>query len=126
MSSQGRGLKTRGKCQSLLIYEHMNMLLPKQGAQLFQKMVMKEEGRGIKVVDHLVKASHLSNCFMRELSINYNDDMRAKHSGFSINQRYHRKKASVQTNLNDASRKTHQLREKNNKMVMVTIWLESN
>lgn len=112
MSSQGRVLKTRGKCQSLLIYEHMNMLLPKQEAQLFQKMVMKEEGRGIKVVDHLVKASHLSNCFMRELSINYNDNMRVKHRGFSINQRYHRKKASVQTNLNDASRKTHQRREK--------------
>lgn len=64
VSSQGRVLKTRGKCQSQLIYEHINMLLPKQEAQLFQKMVMKEEGRGIKVVDRLVKASHLSNCFM--------------------------------------------------------------
>lgn len=64
VSSQSLVLETRGKHQSLLIYESMNILLPKQEAQLFQEMIMKEEGRGIKIVEHLVKVSHCSNCFM--------------------------------------------------------------
>lgn len=90
----------------------MSILLPKQEAQLFQIMIMKEEERGIKIVDHPVKASHHSHCFMGKVTINYNKDMRAKHCGFNINQRYHKKKARVRTNLNDACRKTHQLKNK--------------
>jgi hypothetical protein len=66
VSSQRPVLETRGKHQSLLICESMDILLPKQKAQLFQEMIMKEEGRGIKIVEHLLKVSHCSNYFMRK------------------------------------------------------------